>query len=72
MEKEAFMINNKSITELRVVDLKKELEKRKLSKSGSKTELIKRLKNVGYPFITLAAILSVLSLVNNLQTFFRI
>ncbi|CAD5124332.1 DgyrCDS12624 [Dimorphilus gyrociliatus] len=45
MEKEVYMIGDKSITELRVVDLKKELELRKLSKSGSKIELVKRLKN---------------------------
>ncbi|CAD5117946.1 DgyrCDS6688 [Dimorphilus gyrociliatus] len=44
MEKEVFKIGGKAINELRVVDLKKELESRGLSKSGSKTELIKRLK----------------------------
>ena len=35
-----------SLQELRVVELKKELEIRGLSKSGSKKELVDRLKNV--------------------------
>jgi len=35
-----------SLHELRVVDLKKELEVRGLSKAGSKKELVERLKNV--------------------------
>lgn len=58
MEKEVFKIGGKVINELRVVDLKKELEKRGLSKSGSKIELIKRLKTVGLCYIALSAILS--------------
>ena len=36
-----------TLSDLRVVDLKRELEKRKLSKSGSKKELCERLRNVG-------------------------
>ena len=36
----------KPLKDYRVIDLKKELEKRSLSKSGSKSELIKRLKAV--------------------------
>ena len=38
----------KNLNELRVVDLKKELEKRSLSKSGSKKDLIDRLKAVSF------------------------
>ena len=34
------------IHEYRVVDLRKELDKRKLSRYGSKKELLERLKNV--------------------------
>lgn len=34
------------VAELRVTDMKRELEKRGLSKSGSKTQLIERLKAV--------------------------
>ena len=37
-------VNN--LHELRVVDLKKELEDRGLSKGGSKKELVERLRNV--------------------------
>ena len=36
----------KPVSELRVVDLKKELDKRGLAKSGSKKELVQRLKGV--------------------------
>ena len=39
-------VDGKPISELRVVDLKKELDKRRLSKSGSKKELIERLRSV--------------------------
>jgi len=39
-------IGGRSIRELRVVDLKKELEARSLSKTGSKKDLVERLKNV--------------------------
>lgn len=37
-------LNGRSINSLKVKDLRDELEKRKLSKSGRKTELVKRLK----------------------------
>lgn len=40
------MIGNKLLSSLRVVDLKEELEKRGLSKSGSKKDLADRLRNV--------------------------
>lgn len=39
-------IDFRNLHELRVIDLKKELEKRGLSKSGSKKELVDRLKTV--------------------------
>ena len=45
-DKEPIRVGGKLLTELRVVDLKKELEKRGLSKSGSKKELYERLKTV--------------------------
>lgn len=45
MEDEAsILLDGKTLGNLRVVDLKQELEKRGLSKSGSKKELVKRLK----------------------------
>ena len=37
-------LNGRSVNSLKVKDLRDELEKRKLSKSGRKTELVKRLK----------------------------
>jgi len=40
------MVGEKPLSSLRVVDLKEELEKRGLSKSGSKKDLADRLKNV--------------------------
>ena len=40
-----FSINGKPLTSLRVVDLKVELEKRGLPKSGNKNDLIERLSN---------------------------
>ena len=40
-----FSINGKPLTSLRVVDLKVELEKRGLPKSGNKNDLIERLTN---------------------------
>ena len=43
---EVLEINGKSIYDLRVTDLKKELDKRGLSKSGNKKELVERLKSV--------------------------
>ncbi len=39
-------IKGRQLSDLRVVDLKKELEERSLSKTGSKKELIARLKAV--------------------------
>lgn len=39
-------LNGKSISDLRVVDLKKELDQRGLSKVGSKVQLTERLKAV--------------------------
>ncbi|GIX97695.1 hypothetical protein CDAR_257271 [Caerostris darwini] len=45
MEDEAsILLDGKTLGNLRVVDLKQELEKRGLSKSGSKKDLVKRLK----------------------------
>jgi len=40
------MIDGKPLSSLRVVDLKEELEKRGLPKSGQKKDLAERLKNV--------------------------
>lgn len=42
-------IDLKNLHDLRVVDLKKELERRGLSKSGSKKDLVDRLKTVSVP-----------------------
>lgn len=42
------MVGNRPLSSLRVVDLKQELEKRGLSKSGSKKDLAERLKLVSY------------------------
>ena len=42
----AEIVGGRSIRELRVVDLKKELEARSLSKTGSKKDLVERLRNV--------------------------
>ncbi|KAI0212191.1 hypothetical protein LSAT2_002900, partial [Lamellibrachia satsuma] len=39
-------VGGRPIRELRVVDLKKELEARSLSKTGSKKDLVERLRNV--------------------------
>ena len=39
-------IDGRSLSSLRVVDLKDELDKRKLSKSGTKKELLERLRSV--------------------------
>ena len=44
---EVYRIDGKAVQDLRVVDLKKYLEKRGLSKSGAKRDLIDRLKTVG-------------------------
>lgn len=41
-----YLINGKPLSTLRVVDLKEELEKRGLSKSGNKKELIEKLRSV--------------------------
>ena len=40
------LIKGKGLEELRVVDLKEELEKRNLSKSGNKNVLLERLREV--------------------------
>ena len=40
------MVDGKPLSSLRVVDLKQELEKRGLSKSGTKKDLADRLKTV--------------------------
>ena len=40
------MVGGKPLSSLRVIDLKAELEKRGMSKSGSKKELADRLKSV--------------------------
>lgn len=45
-DKNDFMVDGKPLSSLRVVDLKQELEKRGLSKSGSKKDLADRLKAV--------------------------
>ena len=46
MADEEILINGKPIHELRVVDLKKECDKNKLPKNGSKKELVERLRAV--------------------------
>lgn len=45
-DEEDISVNGKPISSLRVVDLKKECDKRGLSKSGSKSQLVERLKTV--------------------------
>lgn len=40
------IVNGRLLSSLRVVDLKQELEKRGISKSGSKKELVDRLRTV--------------------------
>ena len=45
-DEEEVTLNGKPISELRVVDLKKELDQRGLSKVGSKVQLTERLKAV--------------------------
>ena len=47
-DNESLEIDGTPLTELRVVDLKKELDKRNLSKSGAKKALLERLKSVRY------------------------
>lgn len=44
------MVGNRPLSSLRVVDLKQELEKRGLSKSGSKKDLVDRLRLVSKLF----------------------
>ena len=39
-------IDGKALSSLRVIDLKDELDKRNLSKSGTKKELLERLRSV--------------------------
>ena len=48
---ETVNVDGRPISSLRVVDLKKECEKRSLSKSGSKSQLVERLKTVGFPLM---------------------
>ena len=45
-DSEALKVDGKNLSDLRVVDLKRELEKRGLSKSGRRKELLERLKSV--------------------------
>ena len=47
-DNESVDIDGTPLTDLRVVDLKKELDKRNLSKSGTKKQLLERLKSVRY------------------------
>ena len=47
-DNESLDIDGTPLTDLRVVDLKKELDKRNLSKSGTKKQLLERLKSVRY------------------------
>lgn len=42
---EDFLVDGRPLSTLRVVDLKKELEKRGLLKSGAKRDLVERLRN---------------------------
>lgn len=44
-EGQQFLIDGKALEELKVVELRKELEQRSLPKSGNKKELIERLEN---------------------------
>lgn len=48
MEDENFLVGGKPLHDLRVVDLKKECDRNKLPKSGTKKELIERLKAVRF------------------------
>lgn len=45
-DEEVVHIDGRAISSLRVVDLRKECDKRGLSKSGSKGQLVERLKTV--------------------------
>jgi hypothetical protein len=45
MDEEIFLIDGRPVPELKVVELRKELEQRNLPKSGNKKELVDRLLN---------------------------
>jgi len=45
-DEEDVYVSGKPLSSLRVVDLKKECDKRGLSKSGTKSQLVERLKQV--------------------------
>ena len=47
------VVDGKPLSSLRVVDLKQELEKRGISKSGSKKDLVDRLRTVSMLFLPL-------------------
>ena len=45
-DEDTLLVNGRPIKDLRVVDLKEELDKRGLAKTGSKKQLLSRLKAV--------------------------
>jgi len=51
------LVDGKPLSSLRVVDLKQELEKRGISKSGSKKDLVDRLRTVSCLVMMLAVII---------------
>jgi len=58
MADEELVLSLDTISELRVVDLKKELERRGLAKSGSKKELVERLIAVTFFQFTVFVLLT--------------